>query len=130
MILILVTLTDLPYITVAIECVIVIGYPYHHRNIMTTKMVYGMVITIWVVSAVLVAAAIAMALYDILWPCRNNNYCSTVNSKLITIHGPVKVITAVLIIATNIFLYNKGVLVDQESSRKYETDGRGQEETK
>ena len=128
MILILVTLTDLPYITVAIERVIVIGYPYHHRNIMATKMVYGMVITIWVVSAVLVAAAIA--LYDILWPFRNNNYCSTVNSKLITIHGPVKVIAAFSLLPPTYSCTTKVYQLTKKAEENMKTDGRGQEKTK
>jgi len=39
----------------AIEHLIVVGYPYCHRNIMATKVRHGMVVSTWIVSAVLTA---------------------------------------------------------------------------
>ena len=61
-------ITNLLFVTLAVECVIVIGYPYHHRNIMMTKVVHGMVVTTWVVSAILASVVIAVVPHPILWP--------------------------------------------------------------
>ena len=61
-------LTNLLFVTLAVERVVVIGYPYRHRSIMTTKVVHGMVVTTWVVSAILASVVIAVVPHLILWP--------------------------------------------------------------
>ena len=61
-------ITNLLFITLAVERVVVIGYPYRHRSIMTTRVVRGMVIATWVVSAIAAAIMIVFTPHHIMWP--------------------------------------------------------------
>jgi len=53
-------LTNSLFITLATERVVVIGFPYRHRSIMTKNVVRGMVVATRLVSAILTAVTIAM----------------------------------------------------------------------
>lgn len=63
-------LTNSLFITLATERVVVIGFPYRHRSIMTKNVVRGMVVATRLVSAILIAVTIAVAIWS-------NNYYST-----------------------------------------------------
>ena len=122
------TLTNLLYITLAIERVVVFGFPYRHRNIMTTKVVRDMVVSTWVVSAILAAATTALVPHHILWPFGATT--TTEHSKRIAIQGPIRVIAAAFIIATNAFLYYKVHQSNKKAKENMRTGSSGEEETK
>ena len=54
-------------ITLAIERMIVIAFPYHHRSIMTTKTVASMLAVMWGTAAILATIMIAKEPVDIVW---------------------------------------------------------------
>ena len=51
--------------TLAIERMIVIAFPYHHKDIMTTKTVASMLAVMWGTAAILAAIMITIGLIDI-----------------------------------------------------------------
>ena len=53
-------------ITVAIERMVVITFPFHHRSIMTTKAVAGMLATLWGLSAIVTIVIIVVVPVDIV----------------------------------------------------------------
>ena len=55
-------------ITVAIERMVVITFPFRHRSIMTTKAVAGMLATMWGLSAIVTIVIIVVVPVDIVWP--------------------------------------------------------------
>ena len=55
-------------ITVAIERMVVITFPFRHRSITTTKAVAGMVATMWGMSAIVTIVIIVVVPVDIVWP--------------------------------------------------------------
>ena len=55
-------------ITVALERMIVIAFPFHHRSIMTNKTVAGILAAMWVTSIILTMISIITVPFDIVWP--------------------------------------------------------------
>lgn len=54
-------------ITVAVECTIVIAFPFCHRNIMTTKTIASVLAAMWGLSAILNTIAMVTIPIDIVW---------------------------------------------------------------
>ncbi|XP_065907705.1 adrenocorticotropic hormone receptor-like [Dysidea avara] len=98
-------ITNLLFITLAAERVIVIGYPYRHRSIMTTKVVHGMVVATWVVSAILAVVLILFSHHPIHWPFGTITYAKSLLARAIL--GPLRISSTAFIMATNVFLYYK-----------------------
>ena len=119
-------LTNLLFITLATERVVVIGFPYRHRSIMTKNVVRSMVVATWVVSAVLTTVTIALVPHHFLWPF--GAITTTAHSKRIAIHGPIRVIAAAFIIATNAFLYYKVHQSNKKVKENTKTGSSGEEE--
>ena len=55
-------------VTVVIERMIVIGFPYHHRSIMTTKTVIGILAAMLGISLTFTVMIIIVMSVDIVWP--------------------------------------------------------------
>ena len=55
-------------VTVAIERMIVIGFPYCHRSIMTTKTVIGILTAMLGISLTFTVMIIIVVSVDIVWP--------------------------------------------------------------
>ena len=55
-------------ITLAIERMIVIAFPYRHRSLMTTKTVAGMLAVMWGTATILATVMIATEPVHIIWP--------------------------------------------------------------
>ena len=120
-------ITNLLFITLAVECVVVIGYPYRHRSIMTTKVVRGMVIATWVVSAIAAANMIVFAPHPIMWPF-GTMFASRGRIRLITL-VPLRFASAAFIVAVNVFLYYKVRQSNKKAEENMRTGSAGQEET-
>ena len=90
-------------ITLAVERMIVIVFPYHHKSIVTTKTVAFTVAMMWGLSAILTIIIIAIMPINIAWPLALLYWHSMIYSILIII----RLISIVSIIAGNAFLQYK-----------------------
>ena len=100
-------------VTVAIERMIVIGLPYRHRSIMTTKTVIGILATMLGVSLTFtVMITIVVSVY-VVWPLALVYYDATVTPFFVIL----RLTSTVFIIVANSFLYYKVY----ESNKVYES---------
>ena len=90
-------------ITLAIERMIVIAFPYRHRDIMTNKTVARMLAIMWGTAAILAKIMIATGLLDIDWP-QAQIYYHRIASLFVIVPRAILIVT---IIAANIFLQYK-----------------------
>ena len=90
-------------ITVAVERMVVIAFPFHHRNIMTTKTVVIMLAAMWGLSAILTTIIIITVPVDIVWPLGLMHF----HLALYAVIGIPRLISIICIMAANSFLqYN------------------------
>ena len=90
-------------ITLATERMIVIAFPFRHRNIMTTKTVAGMLAAMWGLSAILTVIITVTVPVDILWPLGVVYWHTPIFPYLMIL----RLMSAISIIAANIFLQYK-----------------------
>ena len=90
-------------ITIAMEHVIVIGFPYRHRSIMTTKMVIGILAVMWGVSFILTIMVTILVPIDVVWPLGTINTHITV----LPFFAVPRLTSAVCIIVANVFLHRR-----------------------
>ena len=122
-------LTILLFVTLAVERVVVIGYPYRHRSIMTTKVVRGMVIATWMVSAIAAGIMIAFTPYPIWWPFGTIFAGRGEAQVRITLIVPFRFASAAFITAANIFLCYKVQQSNKKAEENMRTGSGGEEET-
>ena len=97
-------------ITIAIEQMIVIGYPYCHRSILTAKTVIGILVAILGVSVTFTAMITIIVSVDVVWPLALVKYDATVAPFAVLL----RLTSTVFIIVANSFLFYKVY----ESNRK------------
>ena len=108
-------------VTLTLERMIVIVFPYHHRGIMTTKTIIGMLAAMWELSLILTIMITMIVPTDIVWPLGLIYYHPSIASFFVL----PQLTSAVLIIITNVVLQYKVIL----SSRKAkENEKLGNEE--
>ena len=108
-------------ITVAIERMIGIGFPYRHRSIMTTKRVIGILAAVFGLSLILtVVLTIVVSVY-LVWPLALAYYDSTAIPFFVV---PC-LTTAVFVIVANAFLYYE---VYKSNRKAKENERLGNEE--
>ena len=108
-------------VTIALERMIVIGFPYRHRSIMTTKTVIGILATMLGVSLTFTVMITIVVSVDVVWPLALVYYDATVAPFAVLL----RLTSAVFIIFANSFLYYKVY----ESNRKAKENERlGNEE--
>ena len=108
-------------IPVALERMIVIAFPFRHRNIMTNKTVAGMLVAIWGVSTILTIIIIFTVPLDIVWPLATLHW----HSNIYAIIAAPRLLAVICIVAANSFLHYKITI----SNRKAEENQRlGNEE--
>ena len=98
-------------ITLAIERMIVIGFPCRHRSIMTTKRVIGILAAVFGLSLILTVALTIVVSVDLVWPLALAYY----NSTAIPFFMVPRLTTAVFVIVANAFLYYEVYKSKQES---------------
>ena len=108
-------------VTVAIEHMIVIGLPYRHRSIMTTKTVIGILATMLGVSLTFTVMITIVVSIDVVWPLALVYYDATVAPFFVIL----RLTSTVFIIAANSFLYYK---VYESNKRAKENERLGNEE--
>ena len=111
-------------ITIAIERMIVIGFPYRHRSIMTTKTVIGILTMLWGVSLVLSVIISIVMPVDVVWPFA----LVYLNAYLAVLFVFLRLTSSVLITIANVFLYYQ-VWVSNRKAKENERLGN-EEETK
>ena len=110
-------------ITLAIERMIVIGFPYRHRSIMTTKTAIGILAMMWSLSFILTILITIIVPVDIVWPLALINY----HTNILPFFMLPRLTSAAFIAAANIFLQYKVI----RSNRKAKENKRlGNEEEK
>ena len=108
-------------VTLTLERMIVIVFPYRHRGIMITKAVFSMLAALWGISLILIIMITMIVPTDIVWPLGLIYYHSSITPFFVL----PQLASAVLIIITNVVLQYKVIL----SSRKAkENEKLGNEE--
>ena len=109
-------------ITLAIERMIVIAFPYRHKDILTNKRVVSMLAVMWGTAAILATIMIATGLIDIDWPQALIYYHRTTSLFFIV----PRAILIVTIIAANIFLQYK-ISISNRKAKENERLGNEEE---
>ena len=103
-------------IPVALERMIIIAFPFHHRSIMMNKTVAGMMVAMWGASIILTIIIILTVPLDIVWPLAMQHW--HVNIYVIVV-AP-RLLAVICIVAANSFLHYKTAI----SNRKAEENRR------
>lgn len=94
-------MTALLPIILAVERMVVIGFPHHHRSIMTTKTAAGILALMWGLSAILAITVIIIEPINIVWPLALINWHNLVYALPMI----PRLTSAVFVSAANIFLH-------------------------
>ena len=114
--------TILSPITVAVERIIVIGFPYRHRSILTTKTVIGLLAAIWGVSLILTIMVTIIVPATIVWPLAFVDFHPTIVPFFVI----PRLTSAAFITAANVFLQYK-VFVSNRKAKENERLGNEEE---
>ena len=112
-------------ITVAAERLIVIGFPYRHRSIMTTKRAGSMLAAMWGLSTVLAGIITAIVPVDIVWPLALVDWGPTYLPFILI----PRLTSAVFIVVANAFLHHE-VTVSNRKAKENERLGNEEEAKK
>ena len=104
-------MTILLPVTLAIERMIVISFPYRHRSIMTTKTVVSILAALWGLSLIVTIMITIVVSVDIIWPLALVYYHATVALFFVI----PRLTSAVLIIIVNLFLLYKVVVSNRKA---------------
>ena len=110
-------------ITLAIERMIVINFPYRHRSIMTTKTAIGILAMMWSLLFILTIIITFVVPVDIVWPLALINY----HSNIIPFFVLPRLTSAAFIVAANVFLQYKVIMSNRKAK---ENERLGNEEEK
>ena len=108
-------------VTLTLERMIVIVFPYRHRGIMTTKAVFSMLAAMWGISLILIIMITMIVPTDIVWPLGLIYYHSSITPFFVL----PQLASAVLIINTNVVLQYKVILSNRKAK---ENEKLGNEE--
>ena len=115
-------MTILLPITLAIERMIVIGFPYRHRSIMTKKTVFSILAVMWGISLILTIASAIIVPVNIVWPLALVDFDNII-APLIALP---RLMSAVFITVANVFLQYK-VAVSNRKAKENERLGNEEE---
>ena len=105
-------MADFLPITVAVEHMVVIAFPFRQRSIITTKRVISGLATMWVLSAILTTITIITIPIDIVWPLGLIHF----HSKVYAVVGVSQLIPIICIVAANSFLKYKITLSNRKAA--------------
>ena len=109
-------------ITLVVERMIVITFPFRHRSIMTTKAVAGMLATMWGLSAILTIIIVLIVPVDIVWPLALVVWHPRIYPFMIV----PRLTSAVSVIVTNAFLQYK-ITISNRKAKENERLGNEEE---
>ena len=110
-------------ITIAMERMIVIAFPFRHRTIITTKRVAIVLAAMWGLSAVLIIITIFTLPVDIIWPLGMVHF----HPAFYAVIGIPRAISIICVMAANGFLQYK---IIQSNRKAAENQRLGNEEAK
>ena len=116
-------MTILLPVTLAIERMIIIGFPYHHRSIMTTTTVISILAAMWGFSLILSVIITIVVPINIIWALALVYYHNSIAPFL----ALQQLTSLVFIVVANIFLYYKVIVSNRKAK---ENERLGNEETK
>ena len=104
-------MTILLPVTLAIERMIVIGFPYRHRSIMTNKTVVSILAALWGLSLILTIMITIVVSVDVIWPLALVYYHATVALFFVI----PRLTSAILILVVNLFLLYEVVVSNRKA---------------
>ena len=110
-------------IPIAIERMIVIAFPFRHRNIMTTKTVTSMLAAMWGISAIVIIIVMITAPSDVFWSTGTIHF----HRIIFAILAFPRIISVICIVAANSFLQYKITISNRKAA---ENQRFGNEELK
>ena len=116
------TMTTMLPVSIAIEHMIVNGFPYRHRSIMTTKTVICVLATMWGLSAILTATITITVPANTAWSLALVHY----GIFITVIFGVLQLISAISIVVVNAFLLYK-ITVSNRKAKENERLGNEKE---
>ena len=114
--------TILSPVTVAVERIIVVGFPYRHRSILTTKTIISLLGAMWGVSLILTIMVTIIVPAKIVWPLALVDFHPTITSFF----AIPRLTSAAFITAANVFLQYK-VFVSNRKAKENERLGNEEE---
>ena len=105
-------MAELLPITVAVERMIVIAFPFRHRSIMTTKTVVSVLAAMWGMSAILAITIVITVPCNIVWPLGLIHFHPTVYAII----GIPQLISIICIVAANSILQYKITLSNRKAA--------------
>ena len=117
-------MTILLPVTLAIERMIVIGFPYCHRSIMTTTTVISILATMWAFSLILSVIISIVVSTDIICPLALIYYHATIAPFFVL----PRLTSAVFIMVANIFLYYKVIVSNRKAKENERLGNEGDKE--
>jgi len=115
-------MTVLLPVSIAMERMIVIGFPYRHRSIMTTKTVVSVLAAMWGLSTILTAMIIIIVPVDIVWSLAVLHFHILISAFF----GVVRLTSGIFIVVVNVFLLHK-VTVSNRKAKENERLGNEEE---
>ena len=109
-------------ITVAIERMIVIAFPFHHRSIITTKTVAIMLAAMWGLSTILTIIIMIIVPRDIVWPLGIMLF----HQKIYPILVVPQSISIICIMAANSFLQYKITVSNRKAAENQRLGNEGE----
>ena len=92
------------FVLLAIDRVVGVAFPYRCRNIMKLRVVYALIAPVWIIAAVLLFFTGTLGGSYLVWPFEIFTPPSGVPGLFI-IYVLTKVVSAILIVSTNVYLY-------------------------
>ena len=94
------------FVLLAIDRVVGVAFPYRYRNIMKTRVVYALIVSVWILAvALLFLGRIILGSPYLLWPFGNFSPPSGLLGVLFLYAFP-QIVSAILIINTNVYLHH------------------------
>ena len=92
------------FVLLAIDRVVGVAFPYRYRNIMKLRVVYTLIVSVWIIAAVLLLFTMFLGSPYLVWPFGAYIPPSGVTGALILYVFP-EVVSAIFTIGTNAYLY-------------------------
>ena len=99
-------------IPVAIERMIIIAFPFRHRNIMTTKRVTSMLAAMWGISAIVIIIIMITVPFDVFWSIGMMHF----HRIIFAILAFPRIISIICIVAANGFLQYKITISNRKAA--------------
>ena len=115
------------FLFLAIDRIIGVAFPYRYRSIMKLKVVYALVASVWIIATILMFLARLLGALYLVWPFGIYISQSGSASGFVVVVLP-QVVSAILIVATNAYLYYSIVQSKKKLEDNLKLSGRDEHE--